>query len=167
MFFANHRYSNKTSKGSFDDLNEAFNSVSLSDPIQNNEADPASSLNMYHQNLKPIQPILQFPVHKEGLKTIRSVSFKKEWYKLHDWLEYSVRDNKCYCFPCRMFGKICYSTTLNYTTTTKLKEHSHTANHKDNANKWGSRIFMDSNSKSVATEIDSQHLITVKKIETF
>ena len=64
-----------------------------------------------------------------------------------------------------MFGNLGYSTSLNSSTTTKLKDHSNTVVHKDNANKWLTRIFMDCKLKSVATEINSQHVNTIKKIE--
>ena len=62
--------SNNTSKGSIDDLTDTLSSASLSDPIQNNEADPVSSTNTYYPNLKPIQPIIIFPMHKKGSKMI-------------------------------------------------------------------------------------------------
>lgn len=51
---------------------------------------------------QPTQPILKnYPQSKFG-KEWRQ--FRPEWFKSYPWLEYSVLDNACYCFPCRFFS---------------------------------------------------------------
>ena len=49
------------------------------------------------------QPILkEYPVTKMG---DRLRAFNKNWYKTFPWLEYSVIENKAFCFYCRFFCK--------------------------------------------------------------
>ena len=53
----------------------------------------------------PVQPVnVQFP------KTVfgnRSRSFNPAWYGNYEWLEYSLRLNACFCYPCRLFSSQC------------------------------------------------------------
>ena len=30
--------------------------------------------------------------------------FNPVWYSKHDWLEYSIEEDACFCYPCRLFG---------------------------------------------------------------
>lgn len=51
----------------------------------------------------PSQPILmEYPVTKIG---DRLRAFNKNWFKTFPWLEYSVIENKAFCFYCRFFCK--------------------------------------------------------------
>ena len=34
----------------------------------------------------------------------RARSFNPAWYDTYDWLEYSVKLDACFCYPCRLFG---------------------------------------------------------------
>ena len=50
----------------------------------------------------PAQPAnIQFPKTAFGS---RSRSFNPAWYGTYEWLEYSARQNACFCYPCRLFG---------------------------------------------------------------
>ena len=50
----------------------------------------------------PIQPTnIKYPV---TLYSNKPRSFNPAWFKLYSWLEYSVKQDACFCFPCRMFG---------------------------------------------------------------
>ncbi|XP_050303834.1 zinc finger MYM-type protein 1-like [Anthonomus grandis grandis] len=52
---------------------------------------------------KPSQPILrEYPGTKIG---DRLRAFNKKWFKTFPWLEYSVIENKAFCFYCRFFCK--------------------------------------------------------------
>ena len=31
-------------------------------------------------------------------------SFNPAWFASYTWLEYSVKNDACYCYPCRVFG---------------------------------------------------------------
>ena len=89
---------------SLDDLNMLFKSASLSDPINDQEADPSTSLNKYNERLKPIRPIMKsFP-------NVSGRSFNITWYEKFEWLEYSIKANKCFCFCCRFFYSMVFST---------------------------------------------------------
>ena len=50
----------------------------------------------------PVRPrINRFPTTMFGSK---ARSFNPLWFKSYDWLEYSVKMDACFCYPCRMFG---------------------------------------------------------------
>lgn len=49
----------------------------------------------------PFQPKLKlYPRTKFG---DRFRCFNKSWYELFNWLEYSVKLDRAFCFPCKMF----------------------------------------------------------------
>ncbi|EDS44505.1 conserved hypothetical protein [Culex quinquefasciatus] len=51
----------------------------------------------------PFQPSLsEYPITRFGGK---KRAFRKAWYAVHDWLEYSIITDKTFCFVCRLFGK--------------------------------------------------------------
>ena len=50
----------------------------------------------------PAQPRnIRYPV---TMYSNKQRSFNPDWFKLYSWLEYSVKKNACFCFPCHMFG---------------------------------------------------------------
>ena len=52
----------------------------------------------------PIQPTnIKYPV---TLYSNKPRSFNPTWFKLYSWLEYSVKQDACFCFPCRMQVKL-------------------------------------------------------------
>ena len=34
-------------------------------------------------------------------------SFNPSWFSSYQWLEYSIKADACYCYPCRLFGSEC------------------------------------------------------------
>lgn len=88
----------------------------------------------------PFQPKLGiYPRSKFG-NTLRS--FNKSWYLSFDWLEYSPKLNRAFCFPCRIFvassGLNSGYTDLAFTqvgfknwnnATSKFKMHQNTKFH--------------------------------------
>ena len=51
---------------------------------------------------QPVQPVnLKFPV---TLFSKKPRSFNPAWYSSYPWLEYSVKQDACFCYPCRLFG---------------------------------------------------------------
>ena len=64
------------------------------------------------KNEKPTQPEgITYPIHTYG--TVKR-SFQPNWFHLYPWLQYSVKRDSVYCFPCRFFGcnvdkRLCYS----------------------------------------------------------
>lgn len=51
---------------------------------------------------QPVQPVnIQFPATSFSGK---QRSFNPAWFRSYKWLEYSVKLNACFCYPCRLFG---------------------------------------------------------------
>lgn len=50
----------------------------------------------------PVQPTnITFPAtHFSG----KARAFNSMWFKSYNWLEYSVKLDACFCYPCRLFG---------------------------------------------------------------
>ena len=65
------------------EITEKLKSSSVSEHINDNEADPATSSNKSSGNLKPIQPLLKTYPKSNGR------SFSSDWFKKYNWLEYS------------------------------------------------------------------------------
>ena len=50
----------------------------------------------------PVQLVsIVFPVSSFSGK---ERSFNPAWFRSYKWLEYSVKCNACFCYPCRLFG---------------------------------------------------------------
>ena len=50
----------------------------------------------------PVQPVsIVFPVSSFSGK---ERSFNPAWFRSYKWLEYSVKCNACFCYPCHLFG---------------------------------------------------------------
>jgi len=72
-------------------------------------------------------------------------SFSSVLYEKHDFIEYSVKKDAVYCFPCRLFGaKTGHSQENTFTTrgfqnwkkTEKIVDHSYCKYHKDSVVAW-------------------------------
>ena len=62
------------------------------------QADPFIGSNLFESNPKPIQPILStYPT--------KNRRFVKTWFCTFTWLEYSISEDKAFCYSCRIFGK--------------------------------------------------------------
>lgn len=50
----------------------------------------------------PVQPTnITFPAtHFSG----KARAFNSMWFKSYNWLEYLVKLDACFCYPCRLFG---------------------------------------------------------------
>ena len=76
--------------------------------MQSQDSDNSASPQPLHGDIaavatdSPVQPInIRYPV---TLYSNKPRSFNPDWFKLYPWLEYSVKEDACFCFPCRMFG---------------------------------------------------------------
>jgi hypothetical protein len=126
--FQSHNTANDTlNEESLDDLAELLSSTSLSEKesdINDKEGDPSTSSNNYTEKLVPIRPILKsFP-------RVLKRSFVANWYDTYDWLEYSIKENLCFCFACRYFDtndKVNHfkaGISIDKNISTKLTKHS-------------------------------------------
>lgn len=61
-----------------------------------------TNLNLGTLETGPLQPGINFPRSKFG---DRQRSFSANYYDTYSWLEYSVIEDKSYCFVCRQFSK--------------------------------------------------------------
>lgn len=81
--------------------NDATYTTAMSSPSGGFQRNPPEDIAAVATSL-PIQPInIKYPV---TLYSNKPRSFNPEWFKLYPWLEYSVKQDACFCFPCRMFG---------------------------------------------------------------
>ena len=94
----------------------------------------------------PSQPILgSYPKRAFGA-TFRS--FIPAWYHSRPWLEYSVRRDACFCFPCRKYGSSANERDVVFTLTgfnnwkaalerdKGLKRHVSSYNHVHSSTTW-------------------------------
>ena len=65
-----------------------------------NETDDAPTDIAAGPDEAPVQPKIKFPATLKGNK---HRSFRADWYKHYNWLEYSRKRNAAYCYPCRFF----------------------------------------------------------------
>ena len=57
----------------------------------------------------PIQPTrITFPVRYFSGK---GRSFNSDWFRLYPWLEYSIKKDSAFCYPCRIFGSTSIGTS--------------------------------------------------------
>ena len=119
---------------------------------------------------QPTQPILKnYPQSKFG-KEWRQ--FRPEWFKSYPWLEYSVLDNACYCFPCRFFSSNSDNSPF-YKNGFKnwkkaldknagIKGHNKSCIHKTCMMKWEG--YKNSNkSKSILSTLNDANIFLVKE----
>ncbi len=52
-------------------------------------------------------------------------SFNPSWFASYKWLEYSVKANACFCYPCRIFGGGSNSRAVDVFTVTGFKNWKH------------------------------------------
>ncbi|KAL5855458.1 hypothetical protein ACOSQ4_005260 [Xanthoceras sorbifolium] len=62
-------------------------------------------------DMGPCQPIFDYPLSESGNQNRR---FQRSWFTKFSWLEYSIENDRAYCFPCYLF----YSSTSQYRTFT-------------------------------------------------
>ncbi len=66
----------------------------------------------------PCQPVgITFPVTYFSKK---ARSFNPDWFKVYPWLEYSVKKDAAFCYPCRLFGAGCVHSSRPEKTFSSL-----------------------------------------------
>ncbi|KAL5769062.1 hypothetical protein ACOSQ2_015845 [Xanthoceras sorbifolium] len=60
-------------------------------------------------DMRPCQPIFDYPLSESGNQNRR---FQRSWFTKFSWLEYSIENDRAYCFPCYLFD----SSTSQYHT---------------------------------------------------
>ncbi|KAL5812369.1 hypothetical protein ACOSQ3_027319 [Xanthoceras sorbifolium] len=60
-------------------------------------------------DMGPCQPIFDYPLSESGNQNRR---FQRSWFTKFSWLEYSIENDRAYCFPCYLFD----SSTSQYRT---------------------------------------------------
>ena len=68
----------------------------------------------------PCQPLIRFPTTDI---TGKQRSFNAQWYKLYDWIEYSVQKDAVFCYPCRLFQSS--GMSHNTFTVTEYRDWKH------------------------------------------
>ncbi|KAL4090101.1 hypothetical protein QTP88_025001 [Uroleucon formosanum] len=159
------------------ETNDSENYSLISDKICD-PCDPANALPKYQLEKKerimkgPFCPILEvYPRSKFG-NTLRS--FNKSWYLSFDWLEYSPKLDRAFCFPCRMFvtssGLNAGYTDLAFTqvgfknwnnATSKFKMHQNTKNHSHNVKAHSDFL----NGKSINIVLDDCKTLLISQKE--
>ena len=120
--------------------------------------DPAVTVAPIYTSQKPFQPHVNFPL-TDGRK------FNADWYKIYVWLEYSIKLDAMFCFPCRYFNKTFKKNKNNEKYREKgvrdwknaarnLKNHDKSDSHKCCYSFWISRI---TNNNTIACKISSQY----------
>lgn len=118
----------------------------------------------------PIQPILNnYPRTKFG-KEWRN--FHSEWFKF-SWLEYSVLENACYCFPCRIFSTDPSGSPFSKSgfknwkkamdKNSGIKQHDKSVTHKLCMTKWEGYKMSEKTSKSVLALINKGNDAIIKE----
>lgn len=108
-------------------------------------------------DIGPYQPVIAFPV-TDGRK------FRKEWYGIYEWLEYSPTIDRAFCFTCHAFaGNESKTDTFQVTgfanwkkATEKFREHQKSSVHIPAGLKIKSHQ-QTLKTGSIATQISSEH----------
>ena len=101
-------------------------------------------------DFSPVRPVrVKFPTTKFGST---SRCFNPAWCDRHNWLEYSIEHDACYCYPCRIFGANASGSSRPETVFTStgfrnwknacgktggLSRHSNSLSHKQAEIAWG------------------------------
>lgn len=120
---------------------------------------------------EPVQPITDFPSEK-GRR------FSDRYYKAHQWLEYSVPQDACYCFPCRHFvpsTSVRPGETLGNRTfidkgfrkwkdaTALFQQHERGERHRSSMVAWGELKSRSSEKKAAASLLNSQRSVEIEE----
>ena len=66
--------------------------------------DVAAPVSEVPNDIEPAQPVnLKSSVYIHCSQKSRGHSIQRTWYSPHPWLEYSVKQDACFCYPCRLF----------------------------------------------------------------
>lgn len=125
-----------------------------------------------HLNDGPKQPILVFYPKTKFSNRMRH--FSDTWYKMFNWIEYSVMNDAVYCFPCRFFSKHYDLNTVFITIGFKhwkkaldkgsgFKRHESSSEHKKCQVMLVEYTSMKIKNTSVSSLINEAHLKLVKE----
>lgn len=134
----------------------------------------------------PLQPVLEIYPSTNGRR------FSLHWYKQHDWIEYSEREDSVYCFACRHFSenillkgeKMGCRTFIDKgfkkwrDTKALLLQHSQSERHLSSMSAWGNfKRISDNKMLSIASELcttrsneiieNRKHIKTLFRIASF
>ena len=125
----------------------------------------------------PVQPVnLKFPI---TLFSGKPRSFNPAWYRSYSWLEYSVKQDACFCYPCRLFsfGGCCSSSRPELAfTSTGFKDWKHAMGkggiltghndcraHKEAATAWNQYIINLQKGTGISERLDSARAERIKQ----
>ena len=80
---------------SLPDVSESEDDPSLPMPLDSHIRD----VRICHGPYRPVLPKYKVTVHRRKFR-----SFCSKWYDFHDWLEYSPKVDRMFCFVCRVFA---------------------------------------------------------------
>ncbi|XP_026819519.1 zinc finger MYM-type protein 1-like [Rhopalosiphum maidis] len=83
------------------DINASIDSFSCT--LEISKTTPGPKDLAQHLDDGPKQPILVF--YPKTMFSNRMRHFSDKWYKMFNWIEYSIMDDAVFCFPCRFFSK--------------------------------------------------------------
>ena len=88
------------------------------------------------------------PILDKYVRNAAGRSFHSEWYTHYEWVEYSMVQNKAYCFACRHFSTSTSKSELAfrangysnwkkaYTTINGFSKHDKSKDHKSAIQRW-------------------------------
>ena len=97
-------------------------------------------------------------------------SFQSSWYQIFPWIEYSVKRDCVFCFPCHFFGVnadrcLTYSDFCDWKHARgkggTLTNHDSCAKHKDATLSWKQYQSTVVNDTSIAVQIEKGRIKTV------
>ena len=123
----------------------------------------------------PAQPILNnFPKDSTGRH------FRPDWYSMFPWLEYSVSQQKVFCFACRKFGTNTCKSEIAFTANgfsnwkkalengKGLKKHNNSSDHTLSMVRWeDKKMISEGKKKSIVNLIDPERESLVKNNQEY
>jgi hypothetical protein len=134
-------------------------SISISSSSTSNERDPAYGPAKAKDFLLigPFQPTTKFPI-------VNNRRFRAEWYSMYEWLEYSLKLDRAFCFPCRLRNDSRYETAFILdgfcqwkNGTMRFNSHQAADFHKIAFERWKTAVHNLNNNTDVLKSLDQQH----------
>lgn len=105
----------------------------------------------------PFQPTTKFP-------TVNNRHFCAKWYNSYPWLEYSVKLDRAFCFPCRLRNDSRFETA--FTTNgfnrwkngiSRFNRHQASDSHKECFERWKTTVGNYDHNTDVLKSLDQQY----------
>ena len=171
----NHNYLDTESRDS-DNLKLIGNCVS--EKIDKNQEfsvqnDPYEGNDLYEFNSKRIRTSQNKDLYPPN-KQIRK--FCEKWFDQFDFLEYSIKSDKAYCYQCRIFGKLVGNAEANFSihgynnwkhALRDFEKHQQTKTHQNATIDLKNRREQDAKKTSINQKINSLREITVAKNKAY